>query len=385
MRGGTSKGLFFHQKDLPEDPTLRDQVIQRVYGSPDSFGRQIDGVGGATSTTSKTAIIAPSSRPDADVDYTFGQVGIKTALIDYRGNCGNLSSAVGPFAIDEGLVRAQEPVTTVRIHNTNTQKLIIAHVPVEGGRAAIDGDYAIDGIPGMAARIELEYLDPSGAVTGKLLPTGNARDHLAVGALGTVEVSIVDAANPLVFVPAWALGLRGTELPDEIDGDADLLRRLEAIRAAAAARIGLVGSPEEATRRSPAVPKIAVVAAPAPYATISGHRVDVSAVDIIARIQSMGFCHRAFALTGAICTAVAATVPDTVVNAVVRDPKRRERAVRLGHPSGILEVGVHAVQRDGAWQIDRVIASRTARRLMAGEVYVPASLFAASPRMPARR
>ncbi len=269
-------------------------------------------------------MVGPSSRPDADVDYTFGQVEVTRAAVDYRGNCGNISSAIGPFAIDEALLRAREPATVVRIHNTNTQKVIHAHVPVESGQAAVRGDFALDGVPGTGARIALDFLDPGGAVTGQLLPTGRVQDLLEVPELGAVSASLVDATNPMVFVRAKDLGLDGTERPEDLDGRPGLPARLEAIRAAAAVRMGLARTPEEASRTSTAVPKIAIVAPPAAYRTLAGATVESHAVDLVARIVSMGKVHRAFALTGAMCLAVAARIPGTLASRG-RRPRRRGR------------------------------------------------------------
>ena len=275
VRGGTSRALVFHRRDLPRPSGgLGSRSFSRALGSPDPYGRQLDGLGGGISSLSKVAVVGPSSRPDADVDYTFGQVEVTRAAVDYRGNCGNISSAIGPFAIDEALLPAREPATVVRIHNTNTQKVIHAHVPVESGQAAVRGDFALDGVPGTGARIALDFLDPGGAVTGRLLPTGRAQDLLEVPELGPVSASLVDATNPMVFVRAKDLGLDGTERPEDLDGRPGLPARLEAIRAAAAVRMGLARTPEEASRTSTAVPKIAIVAPPAAYRTLAGATVE---------------------------------------------------------------------------------------------------------------
>ena len=380
MRGGTSRAVFFHRGDLPQDPEVRDRVILRIYGGGDPYGRQIDGLGGATSVTSKTAIIGPASVPDADVDYTFGQVSVTTPLIDYGGNCGNISSAVGPFAIEEELVRATDPVTTVRIWQTNTRKHIIAHVPTAGGSPRVEGDYGIDGIPGTGAMILLEFLNPGGSMTGRVLPTGHPTDALAVPGIGTVTVSVVDAANPVVFVRSADLGLSGLETADRVDGDPALLARLEAIRAHAAVRIGLAGTVSEATMKSPGVPKIAFVSAPHGYTASNGRAVAADQIDVVGRIMTMGRLHRAYAVTGGICTAVAAQVVGTLVHAAARDAGEGERTVRIGHPSGIIEVGVDVRRRDEAWSIERVITRRTARRLMEGSVLIPASVWPEAPR-----
>jgi len=375
MRGGTSRAVFFHKGDLPEDPEIRDRVILKIYGGGDPYGRQIDGLGGATSVTSKTAIVSPASVPDADVDYIFGQVSVTSQLIDYGGNCGNISSAVAPFAIEEGLIRATDPVTTVRIWQVNTRKLIVARVPTANGLPQVEGDYAIDGVPGTGAMIQLEFLHPGGAMTGRLLPTGQPVEALEVPGVGRVTVSLVDAANPVVFIRPADLGLSGLEMPDGVDGDPALLARIEAVRAHAAVRFGLARTPEEATAKSPGVPKVAFVAAPAAYTSSRGQPVLPGDIDVVGRIMTMGRLHRAYALTGAICTAVAAQVNGTVVHAVARSAGPGERTVRIGHPSGVIEVGADVRWHNGGWAVERVITRRTARRLMEGVALVPASVW----------
>jgi 2-methylaconitate cis-trans-isomerase PrpF len=377
MRGGTSKGVFFHQADLPEDPALRDRVILTAFGGGDPYGRQIDGLGGAMSTTSKVVIIGRPSAPDADVDFTFGQVSVATPLIDWGGTCGNLTAAVGPFAIEEGLVRGADPVTPVRIWQTNTRKRIVARIPTEGGLPQVEGDYAIDGVAGGGAKIVLEFLSPGGAMTGRLLPTGRPADVLDVPGVGRVTLSMVDAVNPVVFLRAEDMGLTGVEGPEQIDGDAPLLARIEAVRGQAAVRMGLARTAEDATASSPGVPKIALVTSPAAYTTISRAAVAADAQDVTARIMSMGRLHRAFAASGAACTAVAALIDGTVVREVVRPGPSVERVIRLGHPSGVMDIGAAVVQRGGEWQADKVITRRTARRLMEGRVLIPASVWPA--------
>ena len=371
VRGGTSRALLFHRGDLPGDRATWDAVFLAALGSPDPSGRQLDGLGGGISSLSKVAVVGPPSRPDADVDYTFGQVEVTRPSVDYRGNCGNISSAIGPFAIDEALVTPREPMTVVRIHNTNTRKLIHARVPVEGETAAVRGDFALDGVPGTGARIALDFLDPGGAVTGQLLPTGRPLDTLSVPGLGPVTASLVDATNPMVFVRAKDLGLDGTERPEDLDARGGLPERLEAIRGAAAVRMGLARTPEDAARTSSAVPKIAIVAPSTGYRTLSGAAVEPHAVDLVARIVSMGKVHRAFALTGAMCLAVAARIPGTIPHEAVA-LAGAGGDVRIGHPSGILPVAA-AVARgaDGAPVAQTVTVYRTARRLMEGFVLVP--------------
>ncbi len=380
MRGGTSRALFFHEADLPRDAHERDRILLAALGSPDPYGRQLDGLGGGISSLSKAVIVGPASHPDADVDYTFAQVSVKDALVDYRGNCGNCTSAVGPFAIDERLVPAVEPITTVKLHNTNTKKLVVARVPVAGGEAAVEGDFELQGVPGRGGRIALDFLDPGGAATGRLLPTGRARDTLEVLGLGGIEASLVDATNPMVFVRAKDVGLQGTEAPEAIDRDAAALGRLEAIRVAGAVRMGIPGSL--------AIPKVAVVARSAAFRTLDGREVAAREVDVVARVISMGRCHRAFALTAAMCLAVAARIDGTVVSESltpphinplppggegrVRGSEWGEGDLRLGHPSGVLPIAA-LVERDasGGAEARRVTVYRTARRLMEGFVRVP--------------
>ena len=369
IRGGTSRGAYLLAKDLPQDPDLRDRVILAIYGSPDP--RQIDGLGGADSLTSKVAIIAPSSRPDADVDYTFGQVSITASLVDYKGNCGNISSGVGPFAVDEGLVPVTEPVTRVRIYNTNTRKIIVADVPVKDGRALVEGDCAIDGVPGTGARIMLDFVDSGGAVTGKLLPTGRVKDSIQVEDR-RYTVSLVDAANPAIFVKAEDLGLKGTELAAEIDTNPWLLAELERIRSVGAEMIGLVQDRRDGTRLSPAVPKVAFVSPPQEYRSSKGDVVRPDAIDLTARIMSMQKAHKAYAVTGAIVTATAAKIPGTVVNECFR-AREGSDFVRIGHSSGQLALEIVVEPRDGGWFLRRAALERTARRIMDGYVYVPKS------------
>jgi 2-methylaconitate cis-trans-isomerase PrpF len=355
MRGGTSRALFFHDRDLPAPGPERDAIFLAALGSPDPYGRQLDGLGGGISSLSKCCVIGPPSHPDADVDYAFAQVDVKTPLVDHAGNCGNCSSAVGPFAIDERLVAAREPGTVVRIHNTNTKKLIVAHVPVTDGEAAVRGDFELAGVPGLGARIALDFLDPGGAGTGRLLPTGRPRDVVE-----GVEASLVDATNPLVFVRARDVGLDGSEPAAAIDADRRLTARLEAIRTAAARLMGLAPGP--------AIPKVAVVAPPAAFTALDGVAHPAGSVDLLARVMSMGNCHRAFALTAAMCLAVAARIDGTVVQEATASP---HGDVRLGHPSGVLPVAASVGRRDGQPWAERVTVYRTARRLMDGFVRIP--------------
>jgi 2-methylaconitate cis-trans-isomerase PrpF len=355
MRGGTSRCLCFHAEDLPAPGPGRDAILLAALGSPDPYGRQLDGLGGGISSLSKACIVGPPSRPDADVDYTFAQVEVRKPEVDYAGNCGNCSSSIGPFAIDEKLVNVGGDPTLVRVHNTNTKKLIVAHVPVHDGEAAVRGDFELPGVPGRGARIRLDFLDPGGAATGRLLPTGRARE-----VLGGVEASLVDATNPVVFVRAADLDLTGTETPEAIDRDGALGARLEALRVEAAARMGIPGSA--------AVPKIALVAQPRAFRALDGRDHAAGDVDVIARVISMGNCHRAFALTAAMCLGVAARIAGTVVQECAGAPAGD---IRLGHPSGVLPIDAAVGARDGAPWAERVTVYRTARRLMEGFVRVP--------------
>ncbi len=368
MRGGTSKGLFFHENHLPSDPATRDRLILAAYGSPDSYRRQMNGVGGAISQSSKTAIISPSTDPAYDVEYYFGQVSIDRPVIEYNGNCGNLSAAVGPFAVDEGLVKAVEPVTRVRIFQKNTNKLIVAEVPVRNGCFDEEGDYAIAGIPGTGSRIVLRFHDPGGSMTGALFPTGRVRDVLKIPEMGEVEVSIVDAANPVVFVAASRVGLSGEEI-DEIDSP-KMKEILETIRSHGSVLAGLSGSPEKG-RRIQAVPKMAVVAPPRSYRTTGGTLVEAADVDLTVRMMSMGGLHRSYAVTGAICTAGAAMVPGTVVHDFLSPAGKEKPILLLGHPGGTIDVGAVVEKKGAEIRYQEAVVGRTARRLMEGFVRVP--------------
>lgn len=370
MRGGTSRGLYFHEGDLPADPELRDRFILAAYGSPDAYRRQVDGVGGATSSTSKVAIIADGKHLGVDVTYEFGQVSIDQPLVDRTGNCGNMSAAVGPFAVDEGLVPATDPVTQVRFLNLNTGKTVTAHVPTRDGRFDPTGDFSVAGVPGTGASIRLDYLHPGGAVTGSLLPTGRTVDKVDVPGMGAVEMSIVDAANPLLFVRWESLGLTGKELPDEIDADSGLLARLELVRASAAVHIGTAPSREEATSLTPSVPKLALVGPPCAYPLPDGTVQPQTGQTLRASMMSMGRVHRSYALTGAICTAVAAALPGTLVSQVAQAGAPDDE-IRIAHPSGVLPMTARVERNGDGWTVPVVSGYRTARRLMAGEVIVP--------------
>lgn len=369
MRGGTSKGLFFQKEDLPTDDSTRDKVILSAFGSPDPNGRQIDGLGGATSTTSKVAIVEKNKNDINSVNYTFGQVDIQSPLIDMKGNCGNLSSAVGPYAIDKGLVdRIEEPYTKVNIYNTNTDKYIVAHVPVENGKTQYEGEFLIPGVTNPGGKIQLDFMEPGGSVTGKLLPTNKPKDLLQTESFGEFEVSIVDAANPVVFVNADDVALTGIELPANIDKDENMINKLLEIRAAAAIQLDLAENFHDANVNSPAVPKMCFVAESQDYKTTQQTEMKQDDMDITARMLSMGKLHPTFAITGGVCLAVASKIEGTIVNDVVKQTGDYE--VRIGHCGGVFQVGAEVIQEDEEFQARRGTAFRTARCLMTGDAQV---------------
>ena len=371
MRGGTSKAIMFHARDLPADRKAWDRVFTAAMGSPDPNGRQLDGMGGGVSSLSKVCVLAPSQRQDADIDYTFAQVLIKEDRVDYSGNCGNMSSAVGPFAVDEGLVRAGGDSATVRVYNTNTRKLIHATFPIADGHARYDGELAIPGVSGTGAPIRLDFLDPGGATTGSLFPSGQVVDRLDVPGIGGIEASLVDAANATVFVRARDIGLTGTELPDELETRPDILQLLNEIRVRGSVRMGI--APDiEAARRINIVPFVAFVSPPADARTLSGEPISGAAIDLAVRVVSTGQPHRALPLTVSLCTAVAARIPGTLV-AEALSRAAPEGPSRLGMPSGILTVGAEVARQDGRWTARAGSFYRTARRLFDGRVWMPGS------------
>ncbi len=369
MRGGTSRAIVFHEKDLPEDQAERDTIFLKAIGSPDPNGRQIDGLGGGISSLSKIAVVAPSGRADADVDFTFAQVGVTDENVDYAGTCGNISSAVGPFAVDEGLVQTNDGLATVRVYNTNTDKTYYAHFPVEDGMAGVDGEYELPGVSGTGALITLEFMAPGGAATGKLLPSGNVMDTFEIEGIGRIEASMVDATNPMVFVRAKDLGLTGGEGPGLIDSRVEVMVNLEQIRAEAAVRMGLARDRREASESVQAVPKVVLVSPPLEYMDLKGEIIAADDCDIAARIISMGKTHRAFALTGAMCLAVAARIPGTAAHEAARNGAGD---IRLGHPSGVQTINAVITETPEGPVADKVIVYRTARRLMEGMVCVRA-------------
>ena len=383
MRGGTSKGVFFRLQDLPEAAQqpgkARDALLLRVIGSPDPYGKQIDGMGAATSSTSKTVIVSKSTRPDHDVDYLFGQVSIDKPFVDWSGNCGNLSAAVGPFAITNGLVDAsrvpQNGVAVVRIWQANIGKTIVAHVPITNGAVQETGDFELDGVTFPSAEVQLEFLDPAAeeeGAGGSMFPTGKLVDNLEVPGIGTLKATMINAGIPTIFVNAEAIGYTGTELQEAINGDAKALAMFETLRAYGALRMGLIKNVDEAATRQH-TPKVAFVAKPKDYTASSGKPVQAGDVDLLVRALSMGKLHHAMMGTAAVAISTAAAIPGTLVNLAVGGGERN--AVRFGHPSGTLRVGAEAQLVDGEWVVKKAIMSRSARVLMEGFVRVPGDSF----------
>ena len=363
MRGGTSKGVYILETDLPANHDEWEPLLLRLMGSPDK--KQIDGLGGSQSVTSKVAIVKRSDRPDADVDYTFAQVSVDKPLVSYKGNCGNISSGVGPFSIEQGLVEAQDSVTSVRIFNTNTGKIIVSDVQTPGGAVAYSGDFTIAGVPGTASPIKLKFVEPAGTLGHGLLPTGNAVDTLDVPDFGEVQVSIVDAANPLVFVKAKDLGLTGKELPDELNADAAKLDLLEKVRGLAAVKLGLIADYTRSAWDTPGIPKMTFVAEADAYVTAEGKELGEDSVDLLSRMMSMQKAHPSYAMTGAMCTAAAAVIPGSIV-AQVLSAGADTQFIRIGHPGGILECGVDYRENGAVPTIDDTFGFRTANLLMEG-------------------
>lgn len=364
MRGGTSRAIMFRAADLPTDRTAWSPIFLAALGSPDPSGRQLDGLGGGITSLSKVAVVGPSTRADADVDYTFAQVAVKEPLVQYKANCGNISAAVGPFAVDEGMVPVTGGEAVVRIHNTNTGKIIVARFPVVDGKAAVDGDFVLQGVAGTGAPVELAFLDPGGAVTGKLLPTGKVRDRLKVPGLGYLDMSLLDAANPVAFISARDIGLFATETPEQLSLPV-LLEKYEEIRVAAAVRMGIADEAEARTKTKN-LPFIGIVASPAAVPTLSGEMLKPGDMHIAVRMISSGAPHRATPLTAAMCLAVAVRTPGTIPHQFARES---EGDIVIAHPSGLLPVAARV--KDGV--AESAIVYRTARRLMEGAVLVPQS------------
>ncbi|MCP2039508.1 putative AcnD-accessory protein PrpF [Neisseria sp. HSC-16F19] len=375
-RGGTSKGVFFKLDDLPaaaqEPGSVRDRILLRVLGSPDPYGKQIDGLGNASSSTSKAVILSPSSRPDHDVDYLFGQVSIDQPFVDWSGNCGNLTAAVGAFAISRGLVDAAripaDGLCTVRIWQKNIGKTIIAHVPMSGGQVQESGDFELDGVTFPAAEVQIEFIDPADG-EGALFPTGNVVDTLDVPGVGRFEATMINAGIPTIFVNAADIGYSGTELQDAVNNDAEALARLETIRAHGAVKMGLIADVAEAAARQH-TPKLAWVAPPADYTASSGKTVAAADIDVLVRAMSMSKLHHAMMGTASVAIATAAAIPGTLVNLAAGGGERD--AVVFGHPSGTLRVGAAAAEENGSWRATKAVMSRSARVIMEGWVRIPA-------------
>ena len=372
MRGGTSNAVVFHARDLPRDRALWDEIFLAAIGSPDPYGRQLDGMGGGVSSLSKVCVVGPATRDDADIDYTFAQVQVKEAKVEYGANCGNMSSAMGPFAVDEGLLEVSGREALVRVHNTNTKKIIWSRFPVDDGLSAVDGDLAIPGVAGTGAPVKLEFREPGGATTGKLLPTGNVSDTLDVPGVGRIRVSMVDAANACVFVRAADLGIKGTELPDEIDANPELLRKLASIRIAASVAMGVTKTPEEAARRA-AVPFVGFISGPQDAKTLTGATLKAAGMDLTGRMMSNGQPHRALPLTCTLCMAVAARLDGSVVQEATRPTGNPESEIRIAMPSGVLTVAASVRKLEGQWYAEQGAFYRTQRRMFEGQVLVRAS------------
>jgi 2-methylaconitate isomerase len=383
MRGGTSKGVFFRLQDLPEAAQVpgeaRDRLLLRVIGSPDPYGKQIDGMGGATSSTSKTVIVAPSTRPGHDVDYLFGQVAIDKPFVDWSGNCGNLSAAVGPYAITNGFIDParipDDGTVTVRIWQANIGKTIVARVPITNGQVQETGDFELDGVTFAAAEVQLEFMDPAaeeGDGGGAMFPTGNLVDDLDVPGVGTLRATMINAGISTIFVNAADIGYTGTELQDAVNGDPKALAMFETIRAHGAMRMGLIAHVEDAALRQH-TPKVAFVAPPAAYTASSGKRVEAGDADLLVRALSMGKLHHAMMGTAAVAIGTAAAIPGTLVSLAAGG--RAHEAVRFGHPSGTLRVGAEARREGGDWVVTKAVMSRSSRVLMEGWVRVPGDAF----------
>jgi 2-methylaconitate cis-trans-isomerase PrpF len=379
MRGGTSKAVVFNRQDLPADPALWDPIFLAVMGSPDPNGRQLDGMGGGLSSLSKVCVVGAPTRPDADIDYTFAQVEVKRAAVDFSANCGNMSSAMGPFAVSEGLVSAPaNGEAVVRIHNTNTGKIIVARFPMRDGEVEIDGDMTIDGVGGQGAPVRLEFVDPGGTRTGRLLPTGRACDQFEIPGVGAIAASLVDAANPCVFVAAHSVGKAGDEMPDTLESDPVFLERMEAIRCAASVAMGL--APDVATAaKIPSVPKVAMIVAPRQMTTLSGRHLEPSEMSLGIRMISIGQPHRAVPITGATCLAIAVRIKGTLANRMAR---AGDGPITIAHPSGTTVVDAAVEHADEPAKARAIYGAvyRTARRLFEGNVFYRTAKTAAQAR-----
>jgi 2-methylaconitate isomerase len=375
MRGGTANAVVFHQKDLPADRRLWDDIFLAAIGSPDPYGRQLDGMGGGFTAVSKVCVIGPPTRDDADIDYTFAQIPVKELRVEYAANCGNMSAAMGPFAVDEGLMSASGDEALVRIHNTNTKKVIHARFPLVNGVAAVDGDLEIPGVAGTGAPVRLDFLSPGGAATGKLLSTGNVRDTLDVPGVGKIEVSMVDAANPCVFVRARDVGLSGAEQPPEVEANAEVMRKFAAIRCAASVAMGITRDVAEAATRL-TNPAIGYVAPPQDWALSSGERRSANDIDIAGRMIARGQAHRDMPLTRALCMAVASRIAGSIVHEATRVTDNPDTELRIGMPAGVITAAAEVRLREGQWVAERGSFLRTQRRLFEGSVLLRASPMA---------
>jgi 2-methylaconitate cis-trans-isomerase PrpF len=372
MRGGTSNAIVLHERDLPRDRALWDEIFLAAIGSPDPYGRQLDGMGGGISSLSKVCVVGPPTRSDADIDYTFAQVQVKEAKVDYSGNCGNMSSAMGPFAVDEGLIKVSGREALVRVHNTNTKKIIHARFSLDEGLSAVDGDLEIPGVSGSGSPVKLEFREPGGATTGKLLPTGNVVDTLDVAGVGKIRASLVDAANACCFLSAADLGLTGIEMPEALDASTELLERLAKIRIAASIAMGIGKDAADAARKK-VVPFVGFVSAPQNAPSLSGDMIQGDSVDLTGRMLSNGQPHRALPLTVSLCMAVAARIRGSLVHVVTRRPENDDALIRIAMPSGVLVVAANVKNVNGAWHAEQGAFFRTQRRMFDGYVYVRAS------------
>lgn len=375
MRGGTANAIVFHQKDLPADRKLWDDIFLAAIGSPDPYGRQLDGMGGGFTAVSKVCVIGPPTRPDADIDYTFAQIPVREQRVEYAANCGNMSSAMGPFAVDEGLVKAAGDEALVRIHNTNTQKIIHARFPLVNGCAAVEGELEIPGVAGAGAPVRLDFVSPGGAATGKLLPTGNVRDTLDVPGVGKIDVSMIDAANPCVFVRARDIGLKGTEPPAAVEANAEVMKKFAAIRCAASVAMGITHDAVEAATRL-SNPAIGYVSPPQDCVLSSGEVLRADQMDITGRMIARGQAHRDMPLTRTLCMAVASRIAGSIVHEAARNSDNPDAELRIGMPAGVITAAAQVRLKDGAWVAERGSFLRTQRRLFEGSVLVRASQVA---------
>lgn len=368
MRGGTSKGCMFHKEDLPADQNEWNPIFLQAMGDPDP--KQIDGLGGTVSSNNKVVVVWKSQEPGIDVEYLVGQVIVGKSQVDFKSNCGNMTAAVGPFAVEEGMVEITEPITTVHLLNRNTNKYIDVTVPCENGTFALDGDCAIAGVDGTAPELKVNFLNPAGAKTGKLLPTGNVLDVLDIPGYGKIECSILDVSNPMVLVRARDIGMTGTELPAEVDANKEASALLEKIRGAAACLMGFASDLEDATANSPAVPKVGFFTTPVDYTDIAKKSVKVEEMDLCARVISVFKCHKACPLTSASAISVAAFLPGSIIYNEIGAPKEGQQTVRIGHPSGVMTMYPDIRQENGEFVLPGVAVQRTARRIMDGTLYI---------------